>query len=331
MKSLVIGCGSIGERHISNLQSLSAGEILVHDVDSERLALIREKYQVRTYVDFDEALKQHIDAFIICVPPSLHIRFALSGAEHGAHLFIEKPLSHTLDGVDSLLNQTRAKGLVVFVGYNLRFHPGLKLVKQFLDEDRIGKVLSATVDVGQYLPDWHPWHDYRQMYTAKKEAGGGIILDASHELDYIRWLLGEVKEVFCFAGKLSSLEVETEDTAEIILKFENGALAGVHLDFVQRAYSRSCKLIGEKGTIVWDYPRKKVSIFHAASSHWEEIRTEADPNDMYVEEMKHFVNCAKGEETPMVNGAGAKRVLQIALAARKSSQSRRIVLLGTED
>jgi predicted dehydrogenase len=331
MKFLVIGCGSIGERHIRNLQSLSAGEILVHDIDSERLALIGEKYRVRTYVNFDQALKQHIDAFIVCVPPSLHIPFALSGAEHGAHLFIEKPLSHTLDGVDSLLNQTRAKCLVVFIGYNLRFHPGLRLVKQFLDEDRIGKVISATVDVGQYLPDWHPWQDYRQMYTAKKETGGGIILDGSHELDYIRWLLGEVKEVFCFAGKLSSLEVETEDTAEIILKFENGAMAGVHLDFVQRAYSRSCKLIGERGTIVWDYPGKKVSIFYATTDHWEEIKTEADPNDMYISEMKHFVNCVRGEETPVVNGAGAKRVLQIALAAKESSQGRKIVLLGTED
>jgi predicted dehydrogenase len=331
MKFLVVGCGSIGERHIRNLQSLSAGEILVHDIDSERLALIGEKYRVRTYVDFDQALKQHIDAFIVCVPPSLHIPFALSGAEHDAHLFIEKPLSHTLDGVDPLLNQARAKGLVVFVGYNLRFHPGLRLVKQFLDEDRIGKVLSATVDAGQYLPDWHPWQDYRQMYTAKKETGGGIILDGSHELDYIRWLLGEVKEVFCFAGKLSSLEVETEDTAEIILKFDNGAMAGVHLDFVQRAYSRSCKLIGEEGTIVWDYPGKKVSIFYATTGHWEEIKTEADPNDMYIGEMKHFVDCIKGEETPVVNGAGAKRVLQIALAAKKSSQSRKIVLLDTRD
>ena len=325
MKFLVVGCGSIGERHIGNLQSLSAGEILVHDMDSERLALIGRKYRVRTYVNFDQALKQHINAFIICVPPSLHIPFALSGAEHDAHLFIEKPLSHTLDGADSLLNQARAKGLVVFVGYNLRFHPGLRLVKQFLDEGKIGRVLSARVEVGQYLPDWHPWQDYKEMYVTKREMGGGIILDGSHELEYIRWLLGEVQEVSCFASKISSLKVETEDIAEIILKFDSGAVAGVHLDFVQRAYSRSCKLIGEEGTIIWDYPENKVSIFLAKSDHWEEIKVEAEPNDMYLEEMRHFVKCTKGEEIPMVNGATGKRVLEIALAAKESARTGKII------
>ena len=330
MRFLIVGCGSIGERHIRNLQSMSAGEIWIHDINSEQLALIGKKYGVRTYASFDEALKHRVDALIICVPPSLHIPFALRGAEHDANLFIEKPLSHTLDGVDSLLEQAQAKGLVVFVGYNLRFHTGLRLVKQFLDEDKIGKVLSARVEVGQYLPDWHPWQDYRQMYTAKGKMGGGIILDGSHEIDYIRWLLGEVKEISCFAGKLSNLEVETEDTAEIILKFDNGALAGVHLDFVQRAYSRSCKLIGEKGTIIWDYPAKQVSIFSTITGSWEEIKTEVDPNDMYIEEMKHFVKCIKGEETPVVGGTEAKRVLQVALAAKKSSQSCKVVVLGSK-
>lgn len=328
MKFLVIGCGSIGERHIRNLQSLSAGEILAHDIDIERLTFIGEKYQLKTYANLDKALEHQVDAFIICVPPSLHIPFALKGIEHGAHLFIEKPLSHNLEGIDTVLEQAKAKGLITFVGYNLRFHPGLKLVKQLLDEGRIGKVLSARVEAGHYLPDWHPWQDYRQMYTAKKEAGGGIILDGSHELDYIRWFLGEVKEMSCFAGKLSSLEVETEDTAEIILRFDSGAIAGVHLDFVQRAYSRSCKLIGEEGTIIWDYPAKKVSIFSAKSGHWEETEIKSEPNDMYLEEIKHFTKCIRGEEAPIVDGVTAKRVLKIALAAKTSSQTGRTIRLA---
>ena len=319
MKFLVVGCGSIGERHICNLLSLSAGEILAHDIDSGRLASIGERYGVRTYGNFDEALEQHVDAFIICVPPSLHIPYALRGVEHNANLFIEKPLSHSLEGVDVLLEQANNKNLVISVGYNLRFHPGLRLVKQLLDDGKIGKIVSAIVEVGQYLPDWHPWQDYRQLYTAKKEMGGGIILDGSHELDYIRWLLGEVKEVSCFTGKVSGLEVETEDTAEIILRFDNGAIAGVHLDFVQRDYSRSCKLIGEEGTIVWDYPAKNVRVFSAISGLWEQLEIKAEPNDMYVEEMKHFISCIEGKEMPIVNGVVARRVLEIALAAKNSS------------
>lgn len=330
MKFLVIGCGSIGERHIRNLQSFSAGEILVYDVDVQRLTSVGEKYQVKTYEDLDEALKHQVDAFIICVPPSLHIPFALKGVEHDAHLFIEKPLSHDLADVDMLLKQAKAKGLVIFVGYNLRFHPSLRLVKQLLDEGKIGKVLSAKLELGQYLPDWHPWQDYREMYAGKKELGGGIILDGSHELDYICWLLGEVREVSCFAGKLSSLEVETEDSAEIMLRFDNGAIAGVHLDFVQRAYSRSCKLIGEEGTIIWDYPGKKVSIFSAKSGCWEERQVEAEPNNTYIEEMKHFVNCIRGRDTPPVDGASARRVLDIALAAKRSSRCGKAVIPGSK-
>jgi predicted dehydrogenase len=320
MRFLIIGCGSIGERHIRNLQNLSAGEILVHDVDTERISYVEKTYQVKAYTNLDKALSNQIDALVLCIPPNLHIPLALKGIEHNAHLFIEKPLSHNLEGVDTVLEQAKTKGLVISVGYNLRFHPGLRLVKQFLNEGRIGKVLSAIVEWGQYLPDWHPWQDYREMYTAKKIMGGGIILDGSHELDYIRWLIGEVRDVCCFAGKISSLEVDTEDTAEIILKFDSGAMAGVHLDFIQRAYSRSCKLIGEDGIIVWDLPEDKVYIFSAKLGCWDEIKVKADYNDTYVEEMRHFINCIKGDETPIVSGDTAKRVLEIALAAKESAE-----------
>jgi predicted dehydrogenase len=327
MRFLIIGCGSIGERHIRNLQTLSVGEILVHDTDITRLTSVGKKYHVKIYTNLDEALNQRVDAFVISVPPSLHIPFALKGIEHGAHLFIEKPLSHNLDMVDNLLEQAKTKGLVILVGYNLRFHPGLKLVKQLLDRGTIGKVLAAIVEAGQYLPDWRPWQDYRQSYSARSELGGGIILDSSHELDYIRWLIGEVRDVCCIAGKTSNLDTNVEDTAEIILKFDNNAIAGVHLDFVQRAYSRSCKLIGEEGTIIWDYSENKVSLFSAKSGHWEETKVKAEPNDMYVEEMKHFVKCIRGQESPVVEGITGKRVLEIALAAKQSNASGKLLRL----
>jgi predicted dehydrogenase len=327
MRLLIIGCGSIGERHIRNLQTLSAGEILIHDVDDRRLAYIEEEYRVKACATLDEAWDNQIDACVLCVPPSSHIPLALKGVEHGAHLFIEKPISHNLEDVDTVLEQAKTKGLVISVGYNLRFHPALRLAKQLLDEGRIGKVLSAIVEYGQYLPDWHPRQDYRDMYIAKRRMGGGIILDGSHELDYIRWLIGEVRDVCCFASKISSLEVETEDTAEIVLNFDNGAVAGVHLDFIQRTYSRSCKLIGEEGTIIWDLPEEKVCVSPTESGCWEEIKLKTDYNDTYVEEMRHFLNCIKGEETPIVSGDTAKRVLEIALAAKQSAESHTAISL----
>jgi predicted dehydrogenase len=328
LKFLVIGCGSIGERHIGNLLSLSAGEVLAYDIAPQRLSLITEKYKVKTYSDLPQALNQALDALVICVPPSLHIQFALKGIEHNTHVFMEKPISHTLDGVDKVIKEAKKKNLVVYVGYNMRFHPGLKLVKQLLNEGKIGKVLSADVEAGQYLPDWHPQEDYRRGYTARQELGGGIILDGSHELDYIRWLIGEeVKEVSCFAGKISQLEVDTEDTAEILLKFESNIVTRVHLDFVQRGYSRSCKLIGEQGTITWSYPDKKVRLLTAAANNWQETDTQFEANTMYTEEMKHFIKCVKGEETPAVDGGTGRRVLEIALAAKKSAATGKVIKL----
>jgi predicted dehydrogenase len=310
------------------LLSLSAGEVSAYDVDAQRLSAIAEKYGVKTYNDLPQALNQTLDAVIICVPPSLHIPLALKAIEHNAHLFIEKPISHTIKGVDKLIEAARAKNRIVYVGYNMRFHPGLKLVKRLLDEGKIGRVLSADVEAGQYLPDWRPLQDYRRSYTARKELGGGIILDGSHELDYIRWLIGgEVKEVSCFAGKVSRLEVDTEDTAEILLKFDNNTIAGVHLDFIQRGYSRSCKLIGEEGTITWSYPEKKVRLFTAAAKEWQEMDIQFEPNDMYLEELKHFIRCIEGKETAAVDGATGRRVLEIALAAKKSAAAGRVIKL----
>ena len=152
-----------------------------------------------------------------------------------------------------MLELARSKNLVTLVGCNLRFHPGLVAVKRLLEQGVAGRIVAIRAEVGQYLPDWHPGEDYRQGYSARLDLGGGIILDAVHEIDYVRWLLGPVRSVACFAGKLSHLEVETEDTAALLFRFSNGTIGEVHLDYVQRAYSRTCHIIGDEGTIRWDY------------------------------------------------------------------------------
>lgn len=325
MKILVIGCGSIGERHIRNLKGLSAGEIIAHDTERKRLSTIGEKYKIQTCADLEQALSQNVDAALVCTPPSTHISIARKVIDRKAHVFIEKPLSHNLRWVNELINRAKKKNLTISVGYNLRFHPGLKLVKKVIDEGQIGKVLSARAEVGQYLPDWRPWQDYRRSYTARKELGGGIILEGSHELDYMRWLLGEVEEVSCFAGKLSRLEVDTEDTAEVLLKFRSGAIAGIHLDFVRHDYSRNCELIGEKGSIVWSYSEALAKVYSARNKKWRVFKVDKDPNEMYVREMKHFIRCAREKETPLIDGAEGKKTLEIALAAKKSARVRKVV------
>jgi predicted dehydrogenase len=327
---LVLGCGSIGKRHIKNLLACRAGEILAFDVRPERCAQVRSQLGVEASDNLQKTWRSKPDVALITAPTSLHVPLAWEAAEQGCHLFIEKPLSDCWDGVDELLAAVRARDLVTLVGCNLRFHPGLRRVKRLLEEGAIGRVVAARVEVGQYLPDWHPQEDYRQGYSARRELGGGIILDAIHELDYIRWLMGEVTDVACFSGKLSHLEIETEDTAALLLRFADGAIGEVHLDYVQRAYSRSCHLIGEHGTIRWDYGAGQVRCYSAASRQWQTFSEgEAwDANRMYLDEMQHFLRCLAREERPALDVFEGARVLRLALAAKESAASGQVVSLN---
>lgn len=328
LRILVVGCGSIGERHIRNLKGFFKGEIIGCDTDPKRRARVGKKYDVPAYANLERVLSLGVDAVLVCTPPITHVSIALKAIDRGAHVFIEKPISHTLERVDELIRKARGKKRVLLVGYNFRFHPGLRLMKKLLDEGEIGRVLSARAEVGQYLPDWRPLQDYRKSYTARRKLGGGIILDGSHELDYMRWLLGEVREVSCFANKLSDLEVDTEDTAEVLLKFKSGAIANVHLDFVRRDYSRNCELIGEEGSIVWSYSEALVKVYSARNKKWRVIKAGSDPNEMYVREIRHFIRCAQEKERPLTDGKEGKKTLEIALAAKKSAETGKIVRVG---
>lgn len=327
MNLFIIGCGSIGERHIRNLTNMYPDfKITATDISTERLSLMKQKYHVKTYKTLEDGFKKRVDAAIICTPPSSHIPIALRAIEAGAHVFIEKPISHSLNKVGELLEEARSANLITFVGYCFRFHPGLKIVKKVLDSGDLGKVLLAQAEYGQYLPDWRPWQDYRQSYTAKKELGGGIILDGSHEIDYLRWLVGDVREVFSFAGKLSDLDVETEDAAGILLKFVKGTIGMIRLDFVRRDYSRSCELICQKGTIKWNYQDNSVKIYYQDKGRWEvHNNLVTNSNDMYIAEMKHFIACALKEKVPLITGEEGLKALRIALAAKGSAEKGKVV------
>lgn len=322
MKILVVGCGSIGERHIRNLKTLSVDKIIACDTNPERLALIKDKYDIQeTYTELQEAMGKGIDAVLVCTPPSTHIPIALEAVDCKAHVFIEKPISNSLDGVDDLIKSAAKNGLIICVGYNFRFHQGLKLVRDKVEREEIGKILYARAEFGQYLPDWRPWQDYRKSYTAKKGLGGGIILDGSHEIDYMRWLLGEIEQIFCFAEKISDLEVETEDVAEILLKFKSGAMGEIHLDFVRPDYSRTCELIGEEGIITWNFSEKFVRIYSSKTKKWDIFNINVDTNDMYINEMRNFINSVYGVEKLLIDGNEGKETLQLALAAKESAKS----------
>jgi predicted dehydrogenase len=325
---LVAGAGSIGHRHLKNLRQLGVQKLAVCDPEAERRAAIADELGVETYQDFSAGLDaRKPDVSFICTPPVLHVSQALQAVRTGAHVFIEKPVSHVLDRVDELAREARGRDRIVQVGYNLRFHPGLIQLKQLIDDGTLGRILWADAEAGQYLPDWRPAQDYRQSYTARSALGGGILLDGSHELDYVTWLLGKPTEVLCMAARVSTLEVDVEDCADVLVRFAGGAQAQVHLDFLQRAYARTCKLVGELGTALWDFTTREVRVFSAAESSWHDFPYTFEANDMYISEVEHFFHCIASGEAPRVDLAQAADTLRLVLAAKCAAAERCIQAL----
>jgi predicted dehydrogenase len=323
----VVGCGSIGTRHLRNLRSLRVGQLFAVDSDEARSSKITESLAIQSFRNIDETVSAHkIDAVFVCTPPVDHIPIAIDSLRSGAHVFIEKPVSHSLARVEELASEAARRKRVVQVGYNLRFHPGICAIERLVREMAVGRILWARAEVGQYLPDWRPSQDYRHSYTANREMGGGIILDASHEIDYFLWIFGEAVELTCMAGRVSNLAVDVEDCATVLIRFASGTQADIHMDFVQREYSRSCVLAGEQGNITWNYKSNLIEI-QKAGEEPRRVTQEFEGNEMYMAEAAHFFECIQMNAVPRCSLADARKALDVALAARTSAQERRWVSL----
>ena len=334
LRFLIIGCGSIGKRHISNLIALNAGKIVAFDVRADRRREVESQLSVEAVDNLEDAWGQGPDVALITTPTSLHVPLALQAAEHGCHLFIEKPLSDRLDnGLDQLLAVVQQQGLVTLVGCNMRFHPGPALVKELLEQGAIGRVLFARVFGGSYLPDWHPWEDYRYSYSANASMGGGCVLDGIHEIDLTRWYVGEVKMVAAMVSQISGLELDAEDVASIILQHVGGQHSEVHLDYVQRVRVRGCLVAGTEGSVAWEWSDHQVRWYRADQARWfeEPLPAEWSVNQMYVDEMAHFLQCVLSRRSTCNPVTEAAAVTRIALAAKRSSQERRFVDLSEEE
>ena len=327
MRVLIVGLGAIGRRHVANLAAIEPEATVTVWHQHSRRSDHPEASEYLEVFSLAEALVAQPQIALITSPASLHVGTALDLAKHGVHLLIEKPLSDRLEQVDLLIGSCRQRDVTLFVAYNFRFYEPLQVMRQAIIEKRIGKVLSVRAEVGQYLPDWRPGADYRGSGSAQRALGGGALLELSHEIDYVRWLVGEVVEVSAMVGRVSDLEVDVEDTAEIALRFATGAIGSIHLDMVQRTPARTCKVVGSDGTLSWDFYSHQVRWYSSASSVWTDLCPAAprDRNEMYVAELRHFLDCVGGRSTPAVSGEDGRRVLEIALAARRSSDERRVV------
>lgn len=326
LKVLVVGTGSIGTRHIENLLALKAS-VSAYSYREERTGALFKKYGIRVFPSLDSAFDSEPEAIIISTRTDQHMEVAIRAAERGIHLYIEKPLSNSMDGIDELKRLSESKSLVVEIGCMMRFHPGLRAIKELLERGEIGKPYFTRVCVGQYLPDWRPEQDYHQSYSAKSNYGGGVLFDLIHELDYLCWWFGPVSDVAAFLDHVSDLEIETEDIAQILLRFGNGLVAQVEMDYLRPFYRRDCEVVGSEGVISWDYNSGKVTMKIKGASEAKVFDQPAsfERNAMFVDHMKHFLNRIKKGDNPAVDLEEGINVLKVALAAHRASEDRRAV------
>jgi predicted dehydrogenase len=323
---LIAGLGSVGRRHLRNLRTLGCEDVILYRTGHSTLP-DDDLAGLPVETDLAAALAHQPRAAIIANPTALHLPVALAAARAGCHLFIEKPVSHSLDGLHSLADVAQEKEARILVGFQYRFHPGLRAIKLLIDGGAIGAIVCAHVHWGEHLPGWHPWEDYRRGYSARADLGGGVILTLCHPFDYLRWLLGEVQAVSAVVGRLSGLELNVEDTADITLQFKSGAIGTVHLDYIQRPPAHWLQITGQTGTIEWDNANGTVRCYQADRGEWETIPVPPgfERNTMFLEEMRHFLECIAKRVEPLITLEDGIRALEIALIAKRSALEGRVM------
>jgi predicted dehydrogenase len=328
MKFMIAGLGSIGRRHLRHLAALGQEDILLYR--THRATLPDEDlagYPVES--DLQVALAQKPDAVVVSNPTALHLDVAIPAAEAGCHILLEKPISHSLEGVEVLKAAAQKKGACILVGFQFRYHPSLRVAADLLGSGVLGRPVSFRSHWGEYLPAWHPWEDYRESYSARQDLGGGVILTLTHPLDYLHWLLGDVVEVWSFAGQFSDLELEVVDTAEIGLRFSSGVVGSVHLNYTQRPPRHQMEIVCTEGTIRFDNGGTALEVYQVSKGEWEihPLPSSFERDDLFRAQMMHFLQVVRGEEQPFCTLHDGVTALKVALAAHQSSEDQQLVQL----
>ena len=341
MNFLIAGLGSIGRRHFRNLIALGEKDIVL--LRSHRATLPDDElagYPVET--DLHTALTKHKpDAVIVANPTSLHMEIAIPAAQAGCAILLEKPIADSLERVDELRQAAEKSGSKILVGFQFRYHPTLNKARELIQQGALGKVLTVHAHWGEYLPQWHPWEDYRQSYAARADLGGGVIHTLTHPLDYLRYIVGEVESLWSFNGHISALELDVEDAAEIGLRFAGGAVGSVHLNYFQRPPVHRLEVVGTNGTLRWDNSDGVLNFFsgpaefgtwraNPPATHLEQFSPAEnfERNQLFLAQTRHFVETARGESEPKCTLEDGAQALRLALAAQQSQRAGSLVKLA---
>jgi len=322
---LVVGLGSIGKRHV---------EIINQQFPQVKVVALRHrKYNdtegssqqmVKQVFSLDEAILTNPQAAIIANPATKHIAVAKALASHGVHLMVEKPISDNSKDSLELINICKENNVILMAAYNLRFLPSLSHFRQCIKSGLIGELLSVRSEVGQYLPSWRPESDYRVGVSAQKDLGGGVLLELSHEIDYLRWIFGEILWVQSHTSRQSDLEIDVNDSASIIMGMGNtigeSVIVSLNMDFIRHDTTRRCYAIGEKGTLLWDAISGEVKVFLQDEKIWNVLfQSLPDRNYTYTQEIVSFFDSIESGGAPSVTGEDGLKVVEVIEAAEKSS------------
>ncbi len=318
----IIGLGSIGRRHLRILKAMRPEmEItVVRSGKSNRWP--EEKLANRIVYTIEEAIKLGIRAAIISSPASKHISQARILAEAGVNLFIEKPLSCSMDGIKDLIHVSEKNKIVGLVGYVMRHDPAAKKFNEYIKSGLIGKIIHVSVECGSFLPNWRPEQNYKNTVSASRELGGGVLLELSHELDYLRWFFGEMTHVFAHLSNSGTLDINVEESADLIFTSEAGYPISVHLDFNRRNPIRKCVIQGTNGELAWNAIEQNVS-WCLVGENIGEDSFEFERDDIYQWQLEHFLKCVNNEHKPIVsidNGGGTVKLIEAAIKSYKTGQ-----------
>jgi len=326
---LIVGLGSIGKRHLGIARELLPAadiRVLRHQQGSH----IPDEADGCFYT-IEEALAHLPTIAVLANPAPFHVSMAQKFAESGVHLLVEKPISSKICGVPHLLKTCQRTRSVLMAGYNLRFLPSLQRFRDLVKEGVVGQILSVRCEVGQYLPSWRPGSDYRRGVTANASLGGGALLELSHEIDYIRWIFGEIAWVSASLSRQSQLEIDVEDTVHLTLGFKSDSdgqklIAAVTLDLIRHDTTRICMAIGDAGSLRWNSLTGEVSIYRAGANAWSELFRDCSAREQsYRAEWQHFLDCVNYSKVPLISGEDGLKVLEVIEAAIQSDDHGRRV------
>jgi predicted dehydrogenase len=323
---LIAGYGSMGRRHLRNLKAAGREDVRLLRSGRPPLPGFETPEGAQVYKSLDRALEDRPDVVIVANPTAMHAGVVRESIRAGAAVVLEKPVCADLAEAQQLLRDVEDAGGTCSMAYSFRYHPLYRALKALLAEGRLGRVFHYHARQASYLPSWHPWEDYRTGYAARRDLGGGVVRTLDHELDMLRWTVGQPHEVFASAGSLSGIGVDVDDTADMIFRLPENAQAHVHVSFGRRDYGRGVTVVGEEASAVLDWRQGTLEV-RDESGVLDRVSVDQayDLNEMYTgmleDALAGFAGSPSREAIPLSDGVAALAMAEGALASSRTSRS----------